>query len=61
VGAAPSPGPLGPAAPIILVSGFWLGAWAWDEVDSAPASAAFEPDFEGVEKPLPSPEELQGG
>jgi pimeloyl-ACP methyl ester carboxylesterase len=126
-------------APIILVPGFWLGAWAWDEVvaalradghhvtavtlpglespdadrsaislsdhvdaiceavlatealvvlavhsgaggagyaasdrlderiaamvyvDSAPASAAFDPDFEGVEKPLPSPEELQGG
>jgi pimeloyl-ACP methyl ester carboxylesterase len=23
------------AAPIILVPGFWLGAWAWDEVDSA--------------------------
>ena len=22
------------AAPIILVPGFWLGAWAWDEVDS---------------------------
>ena len=21
-----------PAAPIILVPGFWLGAWAWDEV-----------------------------
>src|SRR4051812_14531840 len=20
-----------PAAPIILVPGFWLGAWAWDE------------------------------
>ena len=20
------------AAPIILVPGFWLGAWAWDEV-----------------------------
>jgi pimeloyl-ACP methyl ester carboxylesterase len=22
------------AAPIILVPGFWLGAWAWDDVDS---------------------------
>jgi pimeloyl-ACP methyl ester carboxylesterase len=22
------------SAPIILVPGFWLGAWAWDEVDS---------------------------
>ncbi|HTK46197.1 MAG TPA: alpha/beta fold hydrolase, partial [Patescibacteria group bacterium] len=22
------------AAPIILVPGFWLGAWAWDEVSS---------------------------
>src|SRR4051794_26148027 len=21
-----------PTAPIILVPGFWLGAWAWDEV-----------------------------
>src|SRR5688500_16968274 len=21
-----------PSAPIILVPGFWLGAWAWDEV-----------------------------
>jgi pimeloyl-ACP methyl ester carboxylesterase len=24
-----------PAAPIILVPGFWLGAWAWDEVAAA--------------------------
>ena len=24
-----------PAAPIILVPGFWLGAWAWDEVVDA--------------------------
>ena len=24
-----------PAAPIVLVPGFWLGAWAWDEVASA--------------------------
>jgi len=24
-----------PAAPIILVPGFWLGAWAWDEVVAA--------------------------
>ena len=23
------------AAPIVLVPGFWLGAWAWDEVASA--------------------------
>jgi pimeloyl-ACP methyl ester carboxylesterase len=23
-----------PAAPIVLVPGFWLGAWAWDEVAS---------------------------
>jgi pimeloyl-ACP methyl ester carboxylesterase len=23
------------AAPIVLVSGFWLGAWAWDEVAAA--------------------------
>src|SRR6266446_10943832 len=23
------------AAPIILVPGFWLGAWAWDEVAAA--------------------------
>src|SRR5512133_2293132 len=23
------------AAPIILVPGFWLGAWAWDDVVSA--------------------------
>ena len=23
------------AAPIILVPGFWLGAWAWDEVADA--------------------------
>ena len=21
-----------PSAPIVLVPGFWLGAWAWDEV-----------------------------
>jgi pimeloyl-ACP methyl ester carboxylesterase len=25
----------GPTAPIILVPGFWLGAWAWDEVADA--------------------------
>jgi pimeloyl-ACP methyl ester carboxylesterase len=24
-----------PAAPIVLVPGFWLGAWAWDEVIAA--------------------------
>lgn len=124
------------AAPLVLVPGFWLGAWAWDEVadalradghdvtaltlpglesvdadrsaiglsdhvdaicealeaaraptvlavhsgtggagyaasdrlperiaalvyvDSGPATGALEPDFEGVEKPLPSAEEL---
>ena len=125
-----------PAAPIVLVPGFWLGAWAWDEVvealradghdvtaltlpglesvdadrsaialsdhvdaicaaveaagtpvvlavhsgtggagyaasdrvperiaamvyvDSGPATGALDPGFEGVELPLPSPEEL---
>jgi pimeloyl-ACP methyl ester carboxylesterase len=124
------------SSPIILVPGFWLGAWAWDEVaselrsdghdvialtlpglesvdadrssitlsdqvdavceavtaagapvvlavhsgtgavgyavsdrmpdriaamvyvDSGPATGALDPDFDGVEKPLPSPEEL---
>jgi pimeloyl-ACP methyl ester carboxylesterase len=124
------------AAPIVLVPGFWLGAWAWDEVaaglradghdvtavtlpglespdadrsaitmsdhvdticdavraanapvvlavhsgtgfagyaasdripeqiaamvyvDSAPGIGAMDPDFDGVEMPLPSPEEL---
>jgi pimeloyl-ACP methyl ester carboxylesterase len=124
------------SAPIVLVPGFWLGAWAWDEVaaalradghevaaltlpglesadadrsaitfadhvdaicdavkasgrpvllavhsgagasgyaatdripdqiaamvyvDSGPATGALEPDFDGVEKPLPSQEEL---
>jgi pimeloyl-ACP methyl ester carboxylesterase len=124
------------AAPIILVPGFWLGAWAWDDVaaalradgldvtaltlpglestdadrtaitlsdhvdaicdavraagapvvlavhsgagasgyaasdrvpeqianmvyvDSGPATAAMDPDFDAAEKPLPSPEEL---
>jgi pimeloyl-ACP methyl ester carboxylesterase len=124
-------------APIVLVPGFWLGAWAWDEVaaalradshdvtamtlpglesadadrsaitlsdhveaicdavraadapvvlavhsgtgfagyaasdriperiaaivyvDSAPGKGAMAPDFEGAEKPLPSPEELE--
>jgi pimeloyl-ACP methyl ester carboxylesterase len=124
------------SAPIVLVPGFWLGAWAWDEVaaalradghdvtavtlpglesadagrsaitmsdhvdaiseavraaeapvvlavhsgtgfpgyaasdrvperiaamvyvDSAPGIGAMDPDFEGVEMPLPSPEEL---
>jgi pimeloyl-ACP methyl ester carboxylesterase len=124
------------AAPIVLVPGFWLGAWAWNEVasalraddhdvsaltlpgresadadrseialsdhvdaicdairaasapvvlavhsgsgaagyaasdrlpeliaamvyvDSGPATGALDPDFDGVEKPLPSPEEL---
>jgi pimeloyl-ACP methyl ester carboxylesterase len=123
-------------APIVLVPGFWLGAWAWEEVaaalradghdvtaltlpglesadadrsgitlsdhvdaicdavraagapavlavhsgtgasgyaasdripellaamvyvDSGPATGALDPDFDGVEKPLPSPEEL---
>ena len=125
-----------PTAPIVLVPGFWLGAWAWDEVaaalradghevtavtlpglesagadrsaitmsdhvdaiceavraagapvvlavhsgtgfpgyaasdrvperiaatvyvDSAPGIGAMDPDFDGVELPLPSPEEL---
>jgi pimeloyl-ACP methyl ester carboxylesterase len=125
--------------PIILVPGFWLGAWAWDEVaatlradghdvtaltlpglesadadrssitfgdhvdaicdavtaagrpvvlavhsgagapgyavtdriperiatmvyvDTGPAKGALEPDFDSVEKPLPSPEELAAG
>jgi pimeloyl-ACP methyl ester carboxylesterase len=125
------------ATPIILVPGFWLGAWAWDDVvsflqgdghdvtaltlpglesaesdrstialsdhvdaiceavaaaarpvvlavhsgagaagyavsdrvpeqlaamvyvDSGPATGALDPGFEGVEKPLPSPEELE--
>jgi pimeloyl-ACP methyl ester carboxylesterase len=124
------------STPIILVPGFWLGAWAWDDVvaalrgeghdvtaltlpglesadadrsqitlsdhvdaiceaveaagapvvlavhsgagasgyaasdrvperiaamvyvDSGPATGALEPDFDGVEKPLPSPQEL---
>ena len=124
------------SVPIILVPGFWLGAWAWDDVvsilradghdvvaltlpglesaaadrsgitladhvdaickavtaagtpvllavhsgagapgyaatdriperiaamvyvDSGPATGALEPDFDGIEKPLPSPEEL---
>jgi pimeloyl-ACP methyl ester carboxylesterase len=124
-------------APIVLVPGFWLGAWAWDEVaaalradghdvtavtlpglesadadrsaitmsdhvdaicdavraagapvvlavhsgagasgygasdkvpeliaamvyvDSGPATGALDPDFDGVEKPLPEPEELE--
>jgi pimeloyl-ACP methyl ester carboxylesterase len=126
-----------PAAPIVLVPGFWLGAWAWDEVaaalrahghdvtaltlpgldsadsdrsaiglsehvdairdavtaagrpvvlavhsgagaagyaasdrapeqiahmvyvDSGPATGALQPDFDGIEKPLPSQEELE--
>jgi pimeloyl-ACP methyl ester carboxylesterase len=125
------------SAPIVLVPGFWLGAWAWDEVaaalradghdvtaltlpglesadadrssitladhvdaiceavsaagapvvlavhsgtgfagyaasdrvpeliaamvyvDSAPGKGAMDPDFDGVEKPLPTPEELE--
>src|SRR5215218_10772625 len=125
------------SAPIILVPGFWLGAWAWDEVvstlradghdvtaltlpglesagadrstialsdhvdairaaitaaerpvvlavhsgagaagyaasdrvpeqiaamvyvDSGPATGALDADFDGIEKPLPSPEELE--
>ena len=127
-----------PSAPIVLVPGFWLGAWAWDDVvselrtdghevtaltlpglesadadrssialsdhvdaicdavkaadapvvlavhsgagaagyaatdriperiatmvyvDSGPATGALDSDFEGVEKSLPSPEELAG-
>ena len=125
------------SAPVILVPGFWLGAWAWDDVvailradghnvtaltlpglesvesdrsaitlsdhveaicsaveaagapvvlavhsgtgasgyaasdripehiaamvyvDSGPATGALDPDFDGVEKPLPSPDELE--
>ena len=125
------------SAPVVLVPGFWLGAWAWDDVvailrgdghdvtaltlpglesvesdrsaitlsdhveaicsaveaagapvvlavhsgtgasgyaasdripehiaamvyvDSGPATGALDPDFDGVEKPLPSPEELE--
>jgi pimeloyl-ACP methyl ester carboxylesterase len=125
------------SAPIVLVPGFWLGAWAWDEVaadlradghdvtaltlpgldsadadrstitladhvdaiceavtaagrpvvlavhsaagapgyaasdripeqivamvyvDTGPATGALDPDFDAVEKPLPSPEELE--
>ena len=125
------------SAPVILVPGFWLGAWAWDDVvailradghnvtaltlpglesvesdrsaitlsdhveaicsaveaagapvvlavhsgtgasgyaasdripehiaamvyvDSGPATGALDPDFDGVEKPLPLPEELE--
>ena len=125
------------ASPIVLVPGFWLGAWAWDEVsaalrvdghdvtamtlpglesadadrsaitlsdhvdaicevvaaagapvvlavhsgagaagyaasdrvpeqiaamvyvDSGPATGALDADFDGIEKPLPSPEELE--
>ena len=31
-----------PPAPIILVPGFWLGAWAWDEVAAALRSAGHE-------------------
>src|SRR6187402_8731 len=27
-----------PSAPIILVPGFWLGAWAWDDVAARSAS-----------------------
>jgi pimeloyl-ACP methyl ester carboxylesterase len=127
------------SAPIVLVPGFWLGAWAWDEVaaalradghdvtavtlpglgsidvdrssitladhvdaicaavtaigipvvlavhsgagvpgymvsdriperiatmvyvDTGPATGALDPDFDAVEKPLPSPEELAAG
>ncbi len=31
-----------PPAPIILVPGFWLGAWAWDEVQAALESAGHD-------------------
>ncbi len=31
-----------PAAPIVLVPGFWLGAWAWDEVAGLLRSAGHE-------------------
>jgi pimeloyl-ACP methyl ester carboxylesterase len=27
--------PISRTAPIVLVPGFWLGAWAWDEVAAA--------------------------
>ena len=30
----------GNSAPIILVPGFWLGAWAWDEVAARSAPTA---------------------
>src|SRR3954463_14405714 len=43
------------AAPIILVPGFWLGAWAWDEVvgllrrDGHDATAITLPGLESVD------------
>lgn len=44
-----------PAAPIILVPGFWLGAWAWDEVadvlrtDGHEVTAITLPGLESIE------------
>lgn len=44
-----------PAAPIILVPGFWLGAWAWDEVvdllrtDGHAVTAITLPGLESIE------------
>lgn len=44
-----------PAAPLILVPGFWLGAWAWDEVaellraDGHEVTALTLPGLESVE------------
>ena len=52
------------APPLVRVPGFWLGAWAWDDVaavvyvDTAPATGAIDPDFDPVEKPMPSLEDL---
>jgi pimeloyl-ACP methyl ester carboxylesterase len=42
-----------PAAPIILVPGFWLGAWAWDEV-----VGLLRGHLAGAELPLPLAEDL---
>jgi pimeloyl-ACP methyl ester carboxylesterase len=41
-------------APIVLVPGFWLGAWAWDEVVAALLSDRLEPTaitLPGLESP----------
>ena len=43
------------AAPIVLVPGFWLGAWAWDEVagllraDGHDVTALTPPGLESVD------------